>query len=255
MQGQNDMNNDMNEVFTPPAPAMRQVRAYSKTSGSAARGEGMLPPEWAMVNSSTHSNETWSRWLSPMLLGPCDLYPGRDGRMLTSCTVEAAWQFSKVYTEHVGPDGEPNEEWWEWAQRGWGRSYEEYVSLGKQSLRYPMGKDPVSGRSRRPLYSYWKGEHLDYVAARRRIYVPLYARAVTRTEAWQRLREVYDGALAAGSGVRIYGFDGLNLHALGRTYGEALQDTTRPFGHSLVLCALLEGVELSAAACRQGIAG
>jgi len=44
MQGQNDMNNDMNEVFTPPAPAMRQVRAYSKTSGSAARGEGMPPP-------------------------------------------------------------------------------------------------------------------------------------------------------------------------------------------------------------------
>ena len=45
-----------------------------------------------------------------MLLGPRDLYPGRDGRMLTSCTVEAAWQFSKVYPEHAESDGEPNEE-------------------------------------------------------------------------------------------------------------------------------------------------
>ena len=80
----------MNEVSPAEAPAMRQVRAYSKTSGSAARGEGMPPPEWAMVNSSTHSKDAWSRWLSPMLLGPCDLYPGPDGRMLTSCTVEAA---------------------------------------------------------------------------------------------------------------------------------------------------------------------
>ena len=69
-----------------------------------------MPPEWTMVNSSTHSKEVWSRGLSPMLLGPRDLYPGRDGRMLTSCTVEAAWQFSKVYPEHAESDGEPNEE-------------------------------------------------------------------------------------------------------------------------------------------------
>ena len=44
-----------------------------------------------------------------------------------------------------------------------------------------------------------------------------------RTEAWQRLREICDGALAAGSGIQIYDCDVLNLHALGRTYGEALQ--------------------------------
>lgn len=223
---------------------MEFARSYSKNSGNASKGEGMPPGVWTMVNSSTHSKEAWSRELSPMLLGPCELYAGPDGRMLTSRTVEAAWQHSKVYPQHVGPNGEPTQEWWEWAKSDWGKSYEEYASQGKAALRYPMGKDSRTGRSPRPAYSYWEGKHLDYVTARRHIYIPLYMRAVTQTSPWRRLQEMYDEARAAGDGLRIYDFDGFNPNAAGRTYAAALADTTRPFGHSLVLCALLEGVDL-----------
>lgn len=229
-----------------PRTAMENVRAYSKNSGKRGTGEGLPPTDWVMVNSSSASQARWSRELSPMLLPAGDLYIGPDGRTLTSLTVEAAWQHSKVYPQHVGPDGEPAQEWWEWAQAAWGKGYEEYASQGKAALRYPMGKDPKTGKSPRPAYSYWAGMHLDYVTARRRIYIPLYTRAVTRTDAWRRLQEVYEAARASGSGLRLFDFDGFNLHAAHRTYAEALADTTRPFGHSLVLCALLEGVDLTA---------
>lgn len=225
--------------------AMRHVRAYSKSSGRADKGEGMPPLSWVMVNSSSHSKERWSRELSPMVLGPCELYRGPDGQMLTSQTVEAAWQCSKVYPHQVGAEGEPTQEWWEWARRGWAKTYEEYAAH-KMSLRYPMGKDPKTHRSPRAAYSYWAGAHYDYVTARQRIYIPLYTRAVTQTNAWRRLQEMYEEAESRGAGVRIYDFDGLNLWAAGRSYAEALADTTRPFGHSLVLGAMLEGVDLTA---------
>ncbi len=39
----------------------------------------------------------------------------------------------------------------------------------------------------KPEFSLWNGEKLDYVAARKRIYAPLYAAAVVRTEAFYRL--------------------------------------------------------------------
>ena len=226
--------------------AMRHVRAYSKDSGRADKGEGMPPTDWPMVNSSSHSKERWSRKLSPMLLGPCDLYRGPDGQMLTSQTVEAAWQCSKVYPHQVGRDGEPTQEWWEWARRGWAKTYEEYAAQDKMSLRYPMGKDQKTGKSPRAAYSYWVGEHYDYATARQRVYIPLYMRTVEQTDAWRRLQEIYAEEKSRGSGVRIYDFDGFNLYAAGRSYAEALADTTRPFGHSLVLCAMLEGVDLTA---------
>jgi hypothetical protein len=34
------------------------------------------------------------------------------------------------------------------------------------------------GRGAKPEYSLWDGERLDYIEARKRIYAPLYARAV-----------------------------------------------------------------------------
>ena len=226
--------------------SMRHARAYSKGSGRTDKGEGMPPSDWVLVNSSSRSKERWSRELSPMLLGPCELYVGPDGQMLTSQTVEAAWQCSKVYPHQVGPDGEPTQEWWEWARRGWAKTYQEYAAQDKMSLRYPMGKDPLTGRSPRAAYSYWAGAHCDYVKGRQRIYIPLYTKAVERTDAYRWLQEMYEDAKSRGAGVKIYDFDGLNLYAAGRSYAEALADTTRPFGHSLVLCAMLEGVDLTA---------
>lgn len=123
----------------------------------------------ATINTCS-SGQGWERELSPFLLGPCELYGG-----YTAKNVENAWQFSKVYHEHH-KDGKPTEEYWKWAITGWN---------DLRAYRYPMGKGAI------PLYSYWDGEHLNYIQARKRIYGPLYANAVLGTPAWHQLYQIY----------------------------------------------------------------
>ena len=213
---------------------MEFVRSYSKKSGRHAE-EGCPPENWVRVNATSRANGAdFGRGLSPFVLGPIPMYDG-----LASKTFEAVWQFCKVYEEHLGPDGEPNQSWREWSRQGWPTSSEEYVATDVSLLRYPLGK------GKRPVYTYWNGAHLSYIEARKQIYVPLYQRAVRDTESWRRLRELYEEQRAYGSGVRMFDFDGQNLFNMnGRTYVDALEDPTRIFGHSLILCAMLEGVEL-----------
>lgn len=46
------------------------------------------------------------------------------------------------------------------------------------------------GRGAIPAFSLWKGEKLGYIEAREKIYLPLYAKAVVKTEAFQKLKEM-----------------------------------------------------------------
>jgi hypothetical protein len=72
---------------------------------------------------------------------------------LNCWNVENAWQFSKVYPEHVGADNEPTPEYFRWRGAGYDN---------KWASRYPKGKGT------KPLYSLWSGEKLDYIAARKK---------------------------------------------------------------------------------------
>lgn len=126
-----------------------------------------------------------TRRLSPFFLGPVPLYDG-----LVAKNVENAWQYSKVpplegqcwscdgltltrrthvsvvqvYKQHTDPvTGEPTAEYWAWAKEGW---------ANPKPVRFPMG------RGAKPEYSYWEGKKYGYVAARKKIYCPLYASLV-----------------------------------------------------------------------------
>ena len=150
---------------------------------------------------------------------------------MTARNVENAWQFSKVYAEHVGEDGNPNEAWTNWSVMGWCQKFAD---------RYPHGKGS------KPEYSWWDGERLTYVQARQRIYYPLYARAVVKTEAYQRLKDLYD----AGESLALFDFDGYDFKGQGISYEDILNDLAHPMGHSFVIAALLEGVDMSRLAIR-----
>jgi hypothetical protein len=94
-----------------------------------------VPEESILINTTSRS-DNWSKGLSPFFLGPCELYDG-----YTSKNVENAWQFSKVYSDHVDVNGKiRDDEYFEWALKGWNN---------KQAFRYPMGKGKLS------LFSYW----------------------------------------------------------------------------------------------------
>jgi hypothetical protein len=161
----------------------------------------------------------WKKGLSPFFLGPVPLYGGYVAR-----NVENGWQYSKVYPQFASESGDPRPDYFVWAEGGW---------ENPRAIRYPMGKGA------KPLYSWWDGEKLSYIEARKRIYIPLYYKAVRGTEAFRRLKEMYD----AGEELWLWDYDGYNHKALGMTYKEVINCESRKMGHAFVLAMMLEGFD------------
>lgn len=170
---------------------------------------------------TTSKSGVWSG-LSPFNLGPCDLYEGR-----TALNMENAWQFAKVYAKHADltnpkpfrqPD--PTPDYWAWAEKGW---------ADPKPHRYPMGKGAV------PLYSLWDGKQLSYIEARKKIYGPLYAKAVQTTQSYKDLKALVE----SGQDVTLRDFDGYDHETLGLSLTDVLNKTNKKMGHAFVLKALL----------------
>jgi len=168
------------------------------------------------VINTTSRAISWSKNLSPFFCGPVDLYDG-----YTSLNVENAWQFSKCY-EYYLDNGEVGERYFNWAKDGW---------CNKRAYRYPMGKEAT------PLYSYWDGEKLTYVEARKKIYIPLYSQAVQKTYAFEKLKKMHE----AGQDLTLWDFDGYDHRAFGMDYDQVINDPTKKMGHAFVIAMLLEG--------------
>jgi len=152
--------------------------------------------------------------LSPFYLGPVPTYvPG-----VMAQNVENLWQYSKVYAIH---EHEP-EAYFDWRDKGWAK---------ERADRYPMGKGA------KPLYSYWDGHQLDYIAARKIIYIPAYAKAVLKTASYAML---YD-AVQSGSDVVLRDFDGYDYIKAGQTLHQVVNNPNKTMGHAFVIAMLLTG--------------
>lgn len=191
------------------------------------------------VDTTSHSQAAWKAELSPFLIGPCELHGP-----YVSKNMENAWQYSKLYLCHADASGRPTQEFWRWARAGWNDA---------RARRYPMGKGA------RPLCSVWfqsiwerELQLLNYIEARKQIYVPLYAEGVQKTHGWQKLRELY----ASGARIALRDFDGYDHRALGKTLTEVLNDPERKMGHAFVLAMLLLGdPALGECAMRESLSG
>jgi hypothetical protein len=163
---------------------------------------------------TTHGSKM--RPLSPMLLGPVPLYAGMWSR-----TMENAWQYAKMYRQFGPP---PADSYWEWANAGWS---------SPAAIRYPMGRGAV------PLYSLWAGQQLDYITARKRIYIPLYVQAV-RMHQYALLMHLT--TLAPMQDITLIDFDAYDHRALGYSWDDVISDPERKMGHGFVLAMMCEGV-------------
>lgn len=173
-----------------------------------------------VINTTSRSND-FGRDLSPFFLGPCDLYDGHISK-----NVENGYQNSKVYARFLDKDDNPTEEYFKWARAGWAKSY---------AVRYPMGK----GMS--PAFSWWAGEKLTYIEARRKVYIPLYAEAVQKHSSFAKLKSIYDiNVDVLGEDLYLLDFDGYDHKELGMTYDEVIDSEKRKMGHAFVLAMLLE---------------
>lgn len=182
----------------------------------------------AIVINTTSRSSDYGRAFSPFLLGPVDLYRTDSGwTPFTAKNVENAWQYSKVYKEHLNSNGNPSAAWWRWALAGW---------KNPRAQRYPMGKGRI------PEYSYWAGRHLNKIEARKEIYIPLYVQAVKKVPEFQQLKEDYEYAKYTGVDLILWDFDGYNHHANCLTYEGVINNIYRSMGHAFVLAMILEGI-------------
>lgn len=218
---------------------IRVVGKRGKGSFESQLDEAAKGLEFVRIDcTSTNSDDVMSCGLSPFFLGPVECYDG-----LISQTFERAWQCAKVYPWMADADGNPDDRYYDWRDEMWAKR----GFSNKIEIRFPAGKENV----RKCLYAWWKvdGEFrkLRYVAARKAIYIPLYARAVVKTEAYRRLVELRD----AGKNLMLIDFDGYNPYhphyGFGsddavRTYNDVIHCPLLKMGHAFVLAMLLEGV-------------
>lgn len=157
--------------------------------------------------------------LSPMRLGPCRLYGS-----LTAKKMENAWQFSKVYPQHVGTDGEPTSEYFQWARKGWS---------SWKAERHPMGEGAKA------VFHWWDGQPLGRVEARKRIYVPLYVEQVVKQPFFQRLKQVWQEDIEPDPENSLYlmDFDAYEYGTM--SLSQVLNNPAKSMGHGFVLAMLL----------------
>ena len=210
---------------------IRIVGKRGKGSFESQLDEAAKGKEFVQIDCTSGNKDEVMRGLSPFYLGPVECYDG-----LKSETFERAWQCAKVYPWMENADGYPSEGYFAWRDMMWAKKGFER----KIDIRFPVGK----GNARKCEYAWWKVngtfERLKYIPARKAIYIPLYAKAVVKTEAYRRLVELRD----SGKNLMLIDFDGYNIHhpKYNFTYNDAIHCPILKMGHCFVLAMLLEGL-------------
>lgn len=136
---------------------------------------------------------------------------------------ENLWQYSKVYKWQLNSEGEPDEAWHRWREHGFNLS---------GAVRYPMGKGAI------PEYSYWNGGKIGYIEARKRIYAPIYAENVIKTDGYKFLEVLYGDK----RNIVLLDYDAYDHQELGMSLVDVINNPERKMGHAFVLIMMLTGM-------------
>ena len=180
--------------------------------------------------------------LSPLYIGPVT---SSDG--LVANTFENLWQYGKVYpliydeNKKIVPGidclGNPTNEFYEWRKR--------FYELKKEKGdRHPAFPSKI--RHRDCLYMVYfnkegKLEKLDYVASRKVVYIPEYAKLVVNTDSYKMLKELVD----SGEKIALCDFDGWNYYGPNLdedvTIVDVVNNPNIKVGHGYIIKMLLQG--------------
>lgn len=168
--------------------------------------------------------------LSPKAIGP--VAHGQPG-LPNSINLENFHQGNKVFPTEVETDAvtgktKPSVAFYELREK---------MYLDAEPHRHKQAATSVVGKNKNiPLYSVWVDKdgtehHIDYFTSRQ-FYCHFYERATITNSDYQMLVE----KVGSGYNLRIVGYDG---YAVTKTLDEHYRDTSRPFGHEMVLYAML----------------
>ena len=176
-------------------------------------------------NCSSGCRGIWKQ-LSPFYVKPKSfiekMADGSRVKRRVTC-IENLWQATKVESKYLRMDSglPPPKKWWERRNKVW---------ADPKAHRHVIPKEDRVNPNR--AYSYWNGKYYPYSKARIRIYIYYYSRAVVKTEAYKKLADM----VRRGHHIQILGPDGREFEDL----EEELKNDDKPFGHELVLAALLK---------------
>lgn len=184
------------------------------------------------INASSSGPLEW-RGLSPFLLGPIEINSTDklvDETYWTNCSYaklrqclifENYWQGSKIYNIDIDTDGEILPSFFR-------RRQQMCDSIKPKRRAVPKSKGyPIAG--------FYRGKIMGYVESRKKIYCPLYAKLISRTDEFSKLKKM----LADGQNLLIVGPDGRDIPLTKKSLLRAVNDPNHIFGHELVICCLL----------------
>ena len=113
-----------------------------------------------------------------------------------------------------------------------------FIRRGKLMHDPQPHRRPAPKKVATPVASYFDGIFYNYYGSRY-IYCYLYEQLVTITLEYQELVKLLEN----GTNLHIIGYDGFDIGEINEeNLKKAYLDTSRPFGHELVLCALLSNI-------------
>lgn len=176
-----------------------------------------FPADTVVVDTTSHGE--FARYMSPFYLGPVTL----NG--LTAQNVENYWQYSKVYPQHLDSDGVITSDYYNWRAKGFTK---------RRADRYPMGRKAI------PAFSLGDGKRLDYIQARKEVYIPAYVQGLENVyKQSHQARRLFNKIRKLSATVDIYlqDFDG---RITDKTFQEIIHDKDNKMGHAFVLKAWLD---------------
>ena len=175
------------------------------------------PKDWRRLNvtSAQRKESAERRCFSPMT----EIEGGYKGFWC----FENYWQSGKVFED---VPHSVSLKWWR--------------DLKRPARRYPNSK------GKRVLYSLFNGEKMDYITARRKVYLPEYLALIQG----QGTAQIWRARADQGETIVIYDFDGprqsdhspICLEVSREMLRERLNDPTHPFGHGYIVAGYMARV-------------
>lgn len=153
--------------------------------------------------TSRNPDRTFAEQVSPFYIGPVT---GPDGA--SSDSLEVFWQVGKVF-EHHDDNGQPSEAYFKYRNDMYSKKQGE---IPKPIMRHPYREFGYEADDM--LYwAYWNGEkgeyeRLSYLEARKKVYIPEYAKLVANSEAFKWMKSLVD----QGEKIALLDFDGFNYY-------------------------------------------
>lgn len=135
---------------------------------------------------------------------------------------ENLWQFSKVYKQFIEDDGTISDKWYKWSLDGFNTN---------RAIRYPIGK------GFKPEYLLWNGKKLSYIEARKRVYIPIYAELVQKTQSFKILKQLFEN-----NNLILLDYDAYDHQVLNITLKDVVNNPNKKCGHAFVLMMILTNV-------------